>query len=693
MENLKIYEFDHKKKYTKTYGEFYESVYTKLAQKYNESVDIITNNVDKVYDSIVRLPENNRNLLVVGKVQSGKTSNLELLSALLYDNDYDVGIIYGGYDNTLLNQTVERFKNTFGDFTNFNIDKPELFILNSIDNSFKDDQKRLFQNKILDGAKILIVTIKNHQTISNLNSFIDNVSQHGKKAFIIDDEGDQATLNTEFKKEKQSSTYKSIVEMKKKLNNPLYLSSTATPYAIIYQPEISELLPETVSLIEPGLEYYGSDEFHLTNDKIIYVDDDENKYNEYLQNALLHFLICCAIRIEDNRYNSAEMIVHVHHTKLVHDELKNKIESERDLFIDSYKSDRDLFELNFKRIYNYKYFSEEIIEKYNFKKLVKNIGETVLRNTYVILQNSDGKSSQENLDDKQFKIFVGGELLQRGVTFQDLVTTYFTRNPKSGNIDTTLQRARWFGYRKNIFDLMRIFTLEEMAEDFTVLTGIENDIWDQFYQVERNELSLKEVYLDVTDTDLNPSRRNVIDIRIDIFGRKWKKQRIGFFDQKIIEENNKIVETFIRDNEFKSISLGRKDDGLNVQIHETNYKNIKGFINDIESVFKHNPLANIFDGVNDNDNIDIITMFVDDNFRRRSFNNKYEITNLHQGLDTVNEERSKYLGDASVINNYDNITIQIFDIVPILEKQNKEEFRQYMFAVYLPKESKIIRRK
>ena len=48
---------------------------------------------------------------------------------------------------------------------------------------------------------------------------------------------------------------------------------------------------------------------------------------------------------------------------------------------------------------------------------------------------------------KQFKIFIG-ELLQRGVTFPNLVTTYFTRRPKTGgNVDTTLQRARWLGYR------------------------------------------------------------------------------------------------------------------------------------------------------------------------------------------------------------------------------------------------------
>ena len=81
-------------------------------------------------------------------------------------NDYDLGIVYGGYDNTLLLQTANRFKDTFSEFINNNYsDESKLIIFNSIDNKFKEEQARLFHNKLKEGVKILIVTIKNHQTI------------------------------------------------------------------------------------------------------------------------------------------------------------------------------------------------------------------------------------------------------------------------------------------------------------------------------------------------------------------------------------------------------------------------------------------------------------------------------------------------------------------------------------------------
>jgi len=63
--------------------------------------------------------------------------------------------------------------------------------------------------------------------------------------------------------------------------------------------------------------------------------------------------------------------------------------------------------------------------------------------------------------------YLGGDLLQRGVTFENLITTYFTRWAKmGGNMDTNLQRARWFGYRSKYIDLCKIFTTKEISVEF-----------------------------------------------------------------------------------------------------------------------------------------------------------------------------------------------------------------------------------
>lgn len=694
MDKIKTYIIDKPIGNTKRYGVFYDTVLNKFAGKYSGSTDIIVENVDKIFENIINLESQKKNLLLVGKVQSGKTSNLELLTALLFDNDYDIGIIYGGYDNSLLLQTVERFNNTFSEFVNVNNEDNNIMIFNTIDNTFKSEQQQLFSNKLRDGSKILIITIKNHQAIRNLNKFLKGSNFEKKKTFIIDDEGDQASLNTDFKKEKKSATYNNIVEMKNILKSPLYLSTTATPYAIVYQPEISELLPEKVSLIEPGIMYYGPDEFHLTNENIIYVENDDDKYTKDLHLAFLHFLLSSSIRYSQQKTNKAEMIIHMTQSIKSHEYIRDRINQEKTILEDDYKNDKSVFIKTFSRIYNSKYFSKEIIEKYDLKKLVSIIGETILRNCYLILHNSKGGESKENLEHKQFKIFIGGDLLQRGLTFPNLVTTYFTRKPKSGNVDTTLQRARWLGYRSHIKKIMRIFTLEELAQEFTNLTAIENDLWDQFYECEKGNIELKEIYLDLSDTTLQPSRSNVIDVQYERFGRKWKKQSLCLMDKNIIKSNNELINEMLSTKSFKNISLGRKDDYKNVMLYQTNFGGAKSLLESIQGIFQISPLNNLFINLSDDEKVDFITMFNNElSTRQRSFNDSFKITNLHQGLDTTNIERSKYLGDAAVIQDYNHITIQIFNIIPIFNKEPKPEIQQYMFAVYLPKEGKIVRRK
>ena len=91
-------------------------VHKKHVESYGEAgAKNIHQNIVETYQQIQKKLEstNNKNVLLVGKVQSGKTSNLELLTALAFDNGYNVLVIYGGYDTSLLKQTTDRFRETF----------------------------------------------------------------------------------------------------------------------------------------------------------------------------------------------------------------------------------------------------------------------------------------------------------------------------------------------------------------------------------------------------------------------------------------------------------------------------------------------------------------------------------------------------------------------------------------------------
>ena len=98
-------------------GDYYNLVHSKHVEAYGQfGADNIVENIVETYKQIqfqLADSDKNNNVLLVGKVQSGKTSNLEMLTALAFDNGYNVLVIYGGYDTSLLRQTTDRFKETF----------------------------------------------------------------------------------------------------------------------------------------------------------------------------------------------------------------------------------------------------------------------------------------------------------------------------------------------------------------------------------------------------------------------------------------------------------------------------------------------------------------------------------------------------------------------------------------------------
>ena len=75
-------------------------------------------------------------------------------------------------------------------------------------------------------------------------------------------------------------------------------------------------------------------------------------------------------------------------------------------------------------------------------------------------------------DEPATVIAVGGNTLSRGLTLEGLVSSYFLRS--SNTYDTLLQMGRWFGYRPGYGDLPRIWTTQELADDFEFLAEVED---------------------------------------------------------------------------------------------------------------------------------------------------------------------------------------------------------------------------
>ena len=695
-------------------GKYYNKIHEKHIKSYGEygAANIRDNITSTFREAMMQLntPNKNNNMLLVGKVQSGKTSNLELFTSLALDNKFNLVVIYGGYDGTLLSQTMNRFRKTFDipNDTNYSDDAPVIFSsddsaqLLTVDNEIIED--------LLEANKpIFLISMKRPAAMNKVNDLLSRIDKTNLKAFIIDDEGDQASLNT--KKNKvidASATYAAIVSMKNHLSDPLYLSVTATPQALIFLDEYSQLRPDSIRLIEPGKGYCGVDEYHLFDSGKIELITDEDQQDlsngvlaESLKNAIRHYIIASAIMFKRG-CKSSEMIIHTHRNVSNHDTIYRMV----DAFIQTFKDqveyedvDRDSLNITkteYTKAYE-TYFNHFILRDNNFDELWDIICLKIIPRVYLILKNSAGQVTLANEAFRKYKIYIGGDLLQRGVTFPGLVTTYFSRWAKDGgNMDTNLQRARWFGYREKWIDICKIFTSDTIAREFTNLSEIETDLWEQFYSIQDGEMQIDEILIHADNTKQKPTRKNVTLYNTVSFRNKWIKQRVGIFDKNQVTANNFLIDDLLSTYKLQETSVGRTDKETTAQYTIINRNTLSTLINHMQAVFELEPFErrSLMDLIESCGDIPVILMSdIDGSGRKRSFYPNNKIYALQQGADNKDKSKAVFLGDSHVIIDKDQINIQIHKVIPKKKDSSGNiilltNYTQYMFAIYIPKEKK-----
>ncbi len=225
------------------------------------------------------------NVLLVGKVQSGKTSNLEMLSALAFDNGFRILVLFGGYTANLLDQSVKRFRKTFDipdydeDFDLEDSDAPVLMSTatnSEISLDISGCNEDYLRHVLESGNPIIIACLKHYDRIRQVAEKLALLRGVEGRVFIIDDEGDQASLNNARDKATDaSSTYRSICALKDVLHDPLYFSVTATPQANVFLNELSQLIPSRLHLLSPAKGYCGAEVYHLSDPGVVITSDDD----------------------------------------------------------------------------------------------------------------------------------------------------------------------------------------------------------------------------------------------------------------------------------------------------------------------------------------------------------------------------------------------------------------------------------
>lgn len=486
--------------------------------------------------------------IVIGKVQSGKTSNFISLTALAFDNGYDVIVVLGGTKKPLVAQNRTRIAQYFRKMAG-----NEIVILDTSNNTQLLNSETIEQFVEI-GKKVIIVALKSPAQIRKIADNVFKDSDLAKNpTLIIDDEGDEASLNGLVKKNKKSATYKAIEDLKTCLNRHCFVSVTATPQANILINAIDILSPDFGVLVNPGDGYCGLDVFHSDNRYVRNIPDEDDLQGkgvpESFKRALALFFVACAVQAYRSGNPNIKMSMLVHESQLieVHNVEYDKIMSVIKKWRSMAKNKKDIAYKKDLRARLERAYQEYENEGVKDLPLFDTIEDRILYAIKACRAHIVNGPSASNGDDKNFdyNIYIGGAMLGRGLTIKNLVITYITRTPKGkATVDTSEQRARWFGYKESILDLCRVFMVSKLEKEFMDIRDHEEDLWDTVQQAQLQGTHFKDIVRIFTLSDnLRMTRTSVASTDTFKF-TYWNKQRYFQDVREYIDSNSNILSSF-----------------------------------------------------------------------------------------------------------------------------------------------------
>lgn len=496
----------------------------------------------------------NKKGLVVGQVQSGKTANYTGLICKAADAGFNLIIILAGIHNNLRSQTQTRIDEGFLGFDTQNTRAYDMNRTirigvglipgfdNAIANSYTTSTERGDFTKqaantvgfnFNNPQPIILVIKKNVSVLKRLYSWLKSQSTHdiiaNKSLLLIDDEADNASINTSRDGDDPTAINKNICKIIKLFNRSAYVGYTATPFANIFIPlDKDDLFPKDFIINLPAPDNYigpekvfgtsanpdgnedllpivfpvtDSDTFvpagHRRDDPKPTIDD----IPESLKTAIKCFIITCSIRIargQENKHNS--MLIHVsrfqawqNHLKIIIDRLfkyyKSEIEANDPTIMEEF---RQIFEEDTPTYRSYCSITREIMNSpvlsrvdnrmrlHTWDEIKPLLYRAVQKIEVKSINGTSGDSLTyyENEKNGISVIAIGGDKLSRGLTLEGLSVSYFLRASKM--YDTLMQMGRWFGYRPGYVDLCRLFTSNELNEWYRHITLASDELREEF---------------------------------------------------------------------------------------------------------------------------------------------------------------------------------------------------------------------
>lgn len=414
-----------------------------------------TDNVEAtVREALTNVSEDRSSFVIYGEPQCGKTEMMISLTAILLDNGHRIIVILLNDNLQLLQQNLERFVNS-------GIDPAPVEVAGILAENIGDKTWIIFSKK----------------NINDLDRLIEKLRGRPKKV-IIDDEADFASPNARVNKRERTAVNNAIYRLLDR--DGIYIGVTATPARLDMNNTFDNMTEHWICFA-PHRDYVGKEKFFPVDFRpqehsiipLPPTGDDPT----HLRDALLSFFVNVAyINLYDAdvrnrlRLNGQE---NAHFTFLIHTSGKTadhrtdeKIVNE---VIDSLSSVGSRcfrkYVAHLHGVASGKYGSDKA------DSIVEFVLMNIRRKVTEVLNAESKLRRRMRLDVTNppalFTVVIGGNIISRGITFNNLIGMFFTRDVKHRmQQDTYIQRARMFGNRGRYLKYFELFIPEQLYLDW-----------------------------------------------------------------------------------------------------------------------------------------------------------------------------------------------------------------------------------
>ena len=501
------------------------SFYGRLSEsRQGDSPELVTCITRSVEQLLTTSTDARKPGMLLGKIQSGKTRGFLGIIAHGFDQGFDIAIVLTKGTQALSGQTVARFKNDFANF--IEEDSVALFDIMQMPEKLTGSERK---------RKLIFVAKKQKQNLERiLQLFSTYPDLKEKRVLLVDDEADAGGVSFGKNRKTGEMDQRPIANyidlLRLSVTELAFLQVTATPYALYLQPEeyvprgnfiVLPKRPSFTELLPIHSAYVGGSDYFGTFD-----DDDPRSYLYFevpseeqdtlrsldgrsvredrvwnntkivvLRQSLISFLAAVTIRREQQSFAGERL---EKYSMVIHNDIRKAAHKFQDDLIDTlltaFKEDINLGSHNVRAIFDMAFTDLR-------RSVIADGGtppdaDTVFKGVCRALQDEEIVVSRVNDDNDvkallnadaelnlrtPFNIFIGGNILDRGITIPHLISFYYGRNPKKMQADTVLQHSRMYGARKRRdLAVTRFYTSSEVYERLQMIDDLENALREAF---------------------------------------------------------------------------------------------------------------------------------------------------------------------------------------------------------------------